>query len=579
MSSGYGLPRAGCWVQTSPGGMHLILDIRNGGGLCVPPGVCCLWGAGFEVTFCYLDRERGRPTLQVMRALQASEVRDWVDQQLLSPDRTRPIIGVSKDTSTDRFLVEPDKIEARLGEWVDVVAFDTSEATWELAEVLPDRLEVYGGAVRIWWPELTPASDPYGHRLFLARSTLDEARVIANLEQELRQWGDQHRGGAAGFETVTATVIATGEELQVESADGVIGVVTEADLPVAALAVCATDGLALEVEWPAGWKPEAGPAQCSMVGRVPSPWELLGATLHPGDICMARVAEVRERFALLELLPTARGVVRLADVDHTYVENIEDFLTANELVPVQVVQLDPISGRAQLSVKGAQGSGVPPLPLPSLLPGGVPFDWRAYLARKGVGFIETREEDSGRVQELEDSLAHADQDRSALRQAAGELRMENKRLKARLAELEAREDPFADARTFLREVRVAYARMIDEGERSERPLARMRVGSEFLERARGLQGIPPEKIVEVCAQVACGRAHELESREVHPLHEHGAGTDAKVRESDGARAWRCALQVGTPSARRLHWWRIPGEHGGAIEFASVAVHDDYSLPE
>ena len=37
---------------------------------------------------------------------------------------------------------------------------------------MPDKLECYGGAVRIWWPGLTPESDPYDHPLFLAFDVL-----------------------------------------------------------------------------------------------------------------------------------------------------------------------------------------------------------------------------------------------------------------------------------------------------------------------------------------------------------------------------------------------------------------------
>ena len=80
-----------------------------------------------------------------------------------------------------------------------------------------------------------------------------------------------------------------------------------------------------------------------------------------------------------------------------------------------------------------------------------------------------------------------------------------------------------------------------------------------------------------CAQVACNRAHEIQGRFVHELTEGVAGRST-VRQSDGAKAWRCALQVGSPSARRLHWWSIPQKDGVTIEFASVAVHDEFSIP-
>ena len=108
-------------------------------------------------------------------------------------------------------------------------------------------------------------------------------------------------------------------------------------------------------------------------------------------------------------------------------------------------------------------------------------------------------------------------------------------------------------------------------------ISRMRVGRAFLESLRKLEGIDLEKVVEVCAQVASGRAHEIPGRAVHELTEGLAGRSI-LRPSDGAKAWRCALQVGTPSARRLHWWKAPAEAGPAIELASVAVHDEYSIP-
>ena len=88
-------------------------------------------------------------------------------------------------------------------------------------------------------------------------------------------------------------------------------------------------------------------------------------------------------------------------------------------------------------------------------------------------------------------------------------------------------DRLSNERAFVRAVRVAYARGVDEGGRQERPLLAMRVGPEFPARGRTLQGISVEKLVEVAARIAGERAHEIGGRGVHPL---------------GA------------SARRLHGW-------------------------
>ena len=105
------------------------------------------------------------------------------------------------------------------------------------------------------------------------------------------------------------------------------------------------------------------------------------------------------------------------------------------------------------------------------------------------------------------------------------------------------------------------------------------MGREFLESLNSLEGIPVEKVIDVCMEVAAGIVHEKAGRSVHELHEGAGGAAAVTRTSDNARAWRCSLQDNSPSARRLHWWSIPGAGGGAVEFACVVKHDDFSIPE
>lgn len=59
-----------------------------------------------------------------------------------------------------------------------------------------------------------------------------------------------------------------------------------------------------------------------------------------------------------------------------------------------------------------------------------------------------------------------------------------------------------------------------------------------------------------------------QERDAHRLDLSGA-----VR-ADGAVAWRAYVEQNVPSARRLHYWRIPG---GEVEFARVVLHDDYRI--
>lgn len=85
------------------------------------------------------------------------------------------------------------------------------------------------------------------------------------------------------------------------------------------------------------------------------------------------------------------------------------------------------------------------------------------------------------------------------------------------------------------------------------------------------------KIVKACADIAIGAPALLSRRDDHSLREGDGGNDpVRIRERDGAEARRCYIEHRTAAARRVHYWVTPD---GAIEFASVNVHDDMNIPE
>lgn len=83
-------------------------------------------------------------------------------------------------------------------------------------------------------------------------------------------------------------------------------------------------------------------------------------------------------------------------------------------------------------------------------------------------------------------------------------------------------------------------------------------------------GIAREKVVEVCADVLCGRAKEMPSRAVREWKTSPGGPQAR-RESDGAVAVRVRLQTRSNAARRLKYWLLKN---GEIELDRVSVHDE-----
>ena len=308
-----------------------------------------------------------------MKSILPSGVRTWVRTELFDPKRTRPVVAITTNSSLGRFLVDPDHLRQQLGELADVVTIETGDATWELAEALPDRLDVYGGAMRIWWPGLTPESDPYDHKLYFIHSEEEGRAKVAQLRSQLRRKAgvDTPRNVRSGpateepppveMERVTASVLSVGDGILLQEPNGCLGRLVSADGPVAALEVCLKEGMELSVSRPKEHDWAYGEAPCSATGSLPTPWECVAAVLEVGDVVQGRVARIfnQQNYALIELLPNAAGIVFKPDVDHTFVEDISDILSIDELVNVQILELDVVEKRAKLSVKAVLASQSP----------------------------------------------------------------------------------------------------------------------------------------------------------------------------------------------------------------------------
>jgi hypothetical protein len=134
---------------------------------------------------------------------------------------------------------------------------------------------------------------------------------------------------------------------------------------------------------------------------------------------------------------------------------------------------------------------------------------------------------------------------------------------------------FADAEQGFRYlVLTQWATRTLPAEQLARPLGEYILGPRFLDSLERLEGIKEAKVADVVFEIVTGLAAQLPSREVHHLRTGPGGDDpVRVRE-DGAVAWRASLQINTPSARRIHYWVLPGS---PIEFARVATHDDFEI--
>jgi hypothetical protein len=102
----------------------------------------------------------------------------WLVDELYDPLRYRPVVVVSAAGDTGRPRVSPVGLAEALGEAATVVQLATARVGWSLSHALPDRLDVYGGAVRVYWPSLARDDDPQRHPLLFTWSE-EEAPATA----------------------------------------------------------------------------------------------------------------------------------------------------------------------------------------------------------------------------------------------------------------------------------------------------------------------------------------------------------------------------------------------------------------
>jgi hypothetical protein len=188
------------------------------------------------------------------------------------------------------------------------------------------------------------------------------------------------------------------------------------------------------------------------------------------------------------------------------------------------------------------------------------------------GFREQSRELFAEVQRLGETAGRA---RTSLRVEKQKSQQLDKKLRAAKAAAPVSSPSgvlFTDPeRQFSYDVEVEYAHRIPAAEKAIRPRRELRLGPEFLSSLKDIEGVDRRKVVAVTVEVITDLVATLESRGLHPLREgRGAAEHDVVRAGDGARCMRVALQRKTPSARRLHYWKI----GEAIELSRVVKHDD-----
>ena len=108
---------------------------------------------------------------------------------LVAQSRRVPIIVVSTDPYTERYLIDPKALQNSVAGHAVVLALKDKWSAFRLTDAVGKQLSVYNGAVRLYWPGFGLDADPYDHPLFLPM------RI---------QEGDPARFGRDVFSTINA---------------------------------------------------------------------------------------------------------------------------------------------------------------------------------------------------------------------------------------------------------------------------------------------------------------------------------------------------------------------------------------
>jgi hypothetical protein len=347
----------------------------------------------------------------------------------------------------------------------------------------------------------------------------------------------------------------------------------------------------------------------------------LSALLTPGEVVLARVIatgpkwrlslrEVREHDTAREALALYAGGPPWLDPDApppAVVEHVDPEPAPPETAPV-VEPVEPavepvVEAPAKPAIpspammprrKGEPVRAVRPAPVPTPEPAPTPEREHAPAKKAAVQSMslqvtaikaekahleaeltELRDQVSGlrneRVQFAKD-LARAARQVETRDAELARMRSQLRRAKQRTAPPDVALPVFADReRGFRHLVEAAWARRIPVGEQPTRPLPTYAIGERFLDSVDALEGIAVDKIADVVMEVLTGLAEQSTGRELHQLRTSAGGNSAPQSRPDGAVCYRVSMQIHTPSARRLHFWKCPD---GTIELSRVVVHDD-----
>lgn len=276
--------------------------------------------------------------------------------QVLNKARSRCLIALCVTDGADGASTLA-ALQAALAGRADLVTVMTGAATWELKRRLPAGLDVYGSAVRLWYPG-AHAGHAERHPLILVDEATTTAALAARVAELVAATDALEQPAVVEQVAHNRAVLrlANGESVVVPRDEA-----TTSGLPLDRMLRVAQTVRTFRLT-------DAGPDGPAEVTLLPFEVDPRSRVVegHPREPVLGRVSEVRSTSAVVELLPGVHGVARVGQLADHWVSHPSDIVRVGDIVAVRI--LAATAHRIDLAMRGiAEPSTVRAL---SMLPDG-----------------------------------------------------------------------------------------------------------------------------------------------------------------------------------------------------------------
>lgn len=308
------------------------------------------------------------------RWVRSEEDVDELAELITDPERTQLVIGVTTQPAREKPMVDAERLAILLGDRAQVWVLTEAEHAWALTEELPEKIDVYGGAVRAWNP--IPADAPVypsDHPQWTVFGPEDAIRVL----EQVPAYVDLADNPVPHFGSVVKGVVTgvrkAGGEIELETGHPAFAslahLVQHGEVYHAADVLQEGQKVTVRV---GAWHPQAGRVSVSMRDFAPDPWERIDEVYKPGDIIEVGVSGIAPFGAFVEILPGAEGLLHKSKVSDEFVHYIEDYVAVGERLVVRLLSIDVRERQAAVSLRDVPHGAHALDPAP-IFPGGPPW--------------------------------------------------------------------------------------------------------------------------------------------------------------------------------------------------------------